>query len=93
MIWRVGRQYRGGSTSRDASGASGPATLGCFGWIVEDAQTICRLRVCTAAGAILLSKVTLVSHELPYLGRGGTPDLRSSNWVRKSCELVIRFPP
>jgi hypothetical protein len=40
---------------------------------VEEAETVCGPRVCAAAVAILLPKLTLVSHSLHYLGRGGTP--------------------
>lgn len=41
------------------------------GWIMEDAETVCGLRVRAATGAIVLPKVTLVSHSPHYLGRGG----------------------
>ncbi len=37
----------------DASGPSGSATLRCFGWIVEDAETLTGLRVRVATLAML----------------------------------------
>jgi hypothetical protein len=80
MVRCIGRQHHGQPASGDASGASGSATLRCSGGIVEDAETICGLSVCSASFPILLPKLTSVSHSPHYLGRGGT----------LSCERLLR---
>src|ERR1035438_5591673 len=75
MVRRVERQYRCGTASGDASGASGSATIRGFVWVVEHADTFARLRIGVAAFATLLPQFALLRHRFsgPYLGRGDTP--------------------
>ena len=49
-------------TAADSARLFDTASVDRAGWIVEDAKSICGLRVCAATAPVLLAKRTLISH-------------------------------